>query len=102
MKTFGWSVEYVLSLTYPQFWELTEQVVHVRADEAIDIDYSAYCAANSRDAAKELFRARGKFTTGGGNDTSAKMKPLPLEAIAAARERAHRRLEAQMERKGGC
>jgi hypothetical protein len=95
MRTFGWSVEYVLSLTYPQFWELTEQVLPVRADEAIDIDYSAYCAGNGRQAAEELFRARGKFTAGGENETSAKMKPLPMEAIAAARERAHRMLEAQ-------
>lgn len=92
MRTFGWSVEYVLSLTYPQFWELTEQVGRVRADEAIDIDYSAYCAANSRDAAKELFMSRGRLTVGVEN-AEENRKAVTLEAIEAARERAHRRLE---------
>lgn len=97
MRTFGWPVEYVLSLTYPAFWELTAQVGRIRSDEAIDIDYSAYCAGKyGKDAFRSLFDARGSFYRDAPEQPSLPRLSYTAEELEAARERAHRRLEEQL------
>lgn len=97
MFTFHWGVEYVLSLTYPAFMELSGLVGRVRADSAIDVDYSAYCAGKyGKEAAESLFEARGSFRLGG-NPPKGAPKGRPAytdEELEAARRRALRRLQA--------
>ncbi len=97
MRTFGWSVEYVLSLTHPQFWELTAQIVRIRADEAIDIDYSAYSAVSfGKEASRSLFDMRGSFYKDAPETPSAPLLPYTAEELEAARERALRRARISM------
>ena len=90
--TFHWTLEYVLSLTYPAFMELTSLVERVRADHAIDVDYSAYCAGNGKDAARELFKARGSFMLEKSDDCQREKPRITDADIAAARERIYRRI----------
>ena len=97
MRTFGWSIEYVLSLTYQQFWELTAKVGRIRADEAIDINFSAYCAGKyGKDASRSLFDVRGSFYKDAPETPSAPLLPYTAEELEAARERALRRARISM------
>lgn len=62
MKEFGWSIEYVLSLTFPVFFDLFNLIHRVRLDAAIDEFYTPYAAAKfGGKCSKSLFSGRGKI-----------------------------------------
>ncbi len=45
MKEFGWTIEYTLALTFPQFFDLFGLIKRIRYDAAIDEFYTPYAAA---------------------------------------------------------
>jgi len=62
MKEFGWTVEYVLSLSFPVFFDLFGLIKRVRADAAIDEFYTPYAAVKfGGKCGNHLFDARGSI-----------------------------------------
>ena len=60
MKEFGWSIEYVLNLTYPVFLELFHLIKRCRYDAAVDEFYTPYAAVKfGGKASNSLFSIRG-------------------------------------------
>lgn len=91
MQTFGWSVEYVLSLTHPQFMYLTGIVQRLRADDAADGFFVAYCAGKyGNTCAKRMEALAGDWFAKDGDEA----KDYTPEMLAAARERMRRHLES--------
>ena len=72
--------------------ELTSLTERVRADHAIDVDYSAYCAGKCKEASRELFKARGSFLLCAGESEKESKKCYTDADVQAARERIYRRL----------
>lgn len=65
MKEFGWTIEYVLSLTYPVFLDLFTLIKRCRYDAAIDEFYTPYAAVKfGGKASKHLFSVRGDVFVG--------------------------------------
>ena len=63
MREFGWSIEYVLSLTFPVFFDLFGLIRRVRMDAAIDEFYTPYGAVKfGGKCATHLFDGRGSVT----------------------------------------
>ena len=89
MFTFHWPVEYVMSLPYPVFMELTVLVGRVRADSAIEIDFSAYCAGKyGKGASEDLFEARGSFYLDRPLEKASPKLEYTAEDLEAAKRRA--------------
>ena len=62
MREFGWSIEYVLSLTFPVFFDLFGLIRRIRMDAAIDEFYTPYGAVKfGGKCAKNLFNGRGSI-----------------------------------------
>lgn len=90
MQTFGWSVEYVLELTHPQFLYLTGIVQRLRADEAADGFFVAYCAGKYGDkCVKRMQELSGDWWL---RDDGNEQDYTP-EMLAEARERMRRHLQ---------
>lgn len=65
MKEFGWTIEYVLSLTFPVFLNLFGLITRCRFDSAIDEFYTPYGAAKYGGKAQHhLFNVRGDIFIG--------------------------------------
>lgn len=85
MKEFGWTIDYVLSISYPVFFYLTSELRRVRSDHAIDAFFLPYGAAKfGGKCSRELFRAAGSFFLNDGEDDPDALDP---EAVEAARNR---------------
>ncbi len=62
MKEFGWTIEYTLSLSFPQFFDLFGLIKRIRYDAAIDEFYSPYAAVKfGGKCSKHLFNGRGSI-----------------------------------------
>ena len=84
MRCFGWTVEYVLGLSWPVFTALTGLVSRTRLDEAVDTVYSGYSAGKfGGKSAEALFRGRGDWFETPEVDYDA----IDQEALLKARER---------------
>lgn len=55
MREFGWSIEYVLNLTYPVFMSLFALIKRVRLDAAVDEFYMPYGAAKCGGKLSKMF-----------------------------------------------
>ena len=65
MKEFGWTIEYVLSLSYPVFLDLFTLIKRCRYDAAVDEFYTPYAAVKfGGKASKHLFSVRGDVFVG--------------------------------------
>lgn len=65
MKEFGWTIEYVLSLTFPVFLNLFCLITRCRYDSAIDEFYMPYGAVKYGGKAQQhLFSVRGDIFIG--------------------------------------
>ena len=65
MKEFGWTIEYVLALSYPVFLNLFALIKRCRCDAAIDEFYTPYAAVKfGGQASKHLFSGRGDIFVG--------------------------------------
>ena len=63
MREFGWTIEYTLSLSFPQFFDLFGLVKRIRHDAAIDEFYTPYAAVKfGGKCSKHLFDGRGSIT----------------------------------------
>ena len=99
MHEFGWSIEYTLGLTLPQFLGLSGMIGRIRADAAIDGIFRGYCAGKyGGKAAKDLLKARGAFFLGD-HDNNGIRKTFSREALERAEQRADA-IIARMARKG--
>ena len=62
MLAFGWTIEYTLALSFPQFVGMIDLARRARADAAINGFYVPYIAAKfGGDASRELFSTRGSL-----------------------------------------
>ena len=62
MREFGWTIEYTLNLTFPQFLDLFGLVKRCRMDAAFDEFYIPYSAVKyDGDASKHLFKFKGDY-----------------------------------------
>lgn len=93
MKEFGWTIDYVLSLTYPVFLDLFTLIKRCRYDAAIDEFYTPYAAVKfGGKASKHLFSIRGDVFVGSTANVSytpeaAKKAEEKLRAIIEKRQR---------------
>ncbi len=91
MREFGWSIEYVLSLSYPVFMSLFGLIRRIRFDSAIDEFFTPYAAAKyGGKCSKHLFAGRGSFL----------LKNTENDAAGVTEEMTHRaiqRLRRQMD-----
>lgn len=95
MKEFGWSIEYVLNLTFPVFFDLFGLIRRVRMDAAIDEFYTPYGAVKfGGKCAAHLFDGRGSVTL-----TDEDGKPPQQEVTEAMIRRANRKLRALMKKR---
>ena len=95
MKEFGWSIEYVLSLTFPVFFDLFGLIRRVRMDAAIDEFYTPYGAVKfGGKCAKHLFDGRGSVTL-----TEDGEKSASHEVTKRQINKANRRLRALMKKR---
>ena len=93
MKEFGWTIEYVLSLSFPVFFDLFGLIRRVRCDSAIDQVYLPYAAAKyGGKCQRNLFDGRGSFFL---NTTSSGKAPkgYTRAELKAAEEKARRIIE---------
>lgn len=94
MREFGWSIEYVLSLTFPVFFDMFGLIRRVRMDAAIDEFYTPYGAVKfGGKCATHLFDGRGSVTL---TDDSEKSTQEVTEAMI---RRANRKLRALMKKR---
>ena len=62
MREFGWTIEYTLNLTFPQFIDIFGLVKRCRMDAAFDEFYVPYSAVKfGSDASKHLFKIKGDY-----------------------------------------
>lgn len=62
MKEFGWTIQYVMSLTFPIFFDLFSLIRKARYDAAIDEFYTPYAAVKyGGKCSQHLFAGRGSF-----------------------------------------
>lgn len=62
MREFGWTIEYVLSLSFPVFLNLFGLISRCRADAAVDEFYTPYGAVKfGGKASKHLFELKGEI-----------------------------------------
>lgn len=95
MKEFGWSIEYVLSLTFPVFFDLFGLIRRVRMDAAIDEFYTPYGAVKfGGKCAAHLFEGRGSVTLPDGTE-----KPAPQTVTQEMIRKANRKLRALMKKR---
>ena len=60
MREFGWTIEYVLDLSFPVFLNLFGLITRCRADAAVDEFYKPYGAAKfGGKMCKHLFETKG-------------------------------------------
>lgn len=60
MREFGWTIDYVLGLTFPVFFDLFGLIRRIRMDAAIDEFYTPYAAVKlGGKYADNLFGERG-------------------------------------------
>lgn len=85
MREFGWTIDYVLGLTYPVFFDLFGLIRRIRMDSAIDEFYTPYSAAKyGGKCAKNLFNGRGAITIAENDHQDC---PVTGEAVESARKR---------------
>ena len=95
MKEFGWSIEYVLSLTFPVFFDLFGLIRRVRMDAAIDEFYTPYGAVKfGGKCATYLFNGRGSITLPEEGEKSASQ-----EVTKRLINKANRKLRALMKQR---
>jgi len=97
MKEFGWTIEYVLGLSFPVFFELFGMIRRIRLDSAIDQFYLPYAAAKYGGKCQtNLFEGRGGFfiDTKTGKQTG---KGYSRRALKIAEQRMARIIEQQNE-----
>lgn len=83
MKEFGWTIEYVLSLTYPVFLDLFSLIKRCRYDAAVDEFYTPYAAVKfGGNVSKHLFSVRGDIFV-----CSAKTASYTPEMVKKAEEK---------------
>lgn len=93
MREFGWSIEYVLSLTFPVFFDMFGLIRRVRMDAAIDEFYTPYGAVKfGGKCASYLFDGRGSVTL---TDESEKSTQEVTEAMIRRANRKLRKLMKQ-------
>lgn len=91
MKEFGWSIEYVLSLSFPVFFDLFGLIKRVRYDSAIDEFYTPYAAVKfGGKCGKHLFDGRGSIILSDQNTQK------PRDYTPEMLRRANRKLKALM------
>lgn len=92
MKEFGWTIEYVLSLSYPVFLDLFHLIKRCRYDSAIDEFYTPYAAVKyGGKPSKHLFSVRGDIFVGfAGAETAEQCTP---EMIKSADEKLRKIIE---------
>lgn len=62
MREFGWTIEYTLSLSFPQFFDLFGLIKRIRYDAAVDEFYTPYAAVKfGGKCSKHLFDGRGSI-----------------------------------------
>lgn len=94
MKEFGWTIEYVLSLTFPVFFDLFGLIRRIRMDAAIDEFYTPYGAVKfGGKCAEHLFKERGSVILK--EETAVKNKEITPAMI----RKANRRLRALMKQR---
>lgn len=92
MKEFGWTIEYVLSLTYPVFLYLFTLIKRCRYDAAVDEFYTPYAAVKfGGKASKHLFSVRGDVFVGA-NEAVASYTP---EMVKKAEEKLRKIIESR-------
>lgn len=90
MREFGWTIEYTLNLTFPQFIDLLGLVKRCRMDAAFDEFYVPYTAVKyGGDASKHLFKFKGDYYL---HETVAEPTYTP-EMLDAATKRLKERIE---------
>lgn len=83
MKEYGWSIEYVLNLTFPVFLNLFDLIKRSRADSAIDEFFKPYGAVKFGGAlSQDLFKSRGSYYLSDSKQIKAK-DYTPEELIQA-------------------
>lgn len=89
MKEFGWSIEYVLSLSFPIFFDLFGLIKRARADAAIDEFYTPYAAVKfGGKCGNHLFNSRGSIMLDNPD------KPKPRDCTPEMVKKANRKLKA--------
>lgn len=95
MKEFSWSIEYVMSLTFPVFFNLFGLIRRIRMDSAIDEFYIPYAAVKfGGKCARNLFDGRGSITLSDHGDKSGAHE-ITEEMI----RKANRKLRALMKKR---
>ena len=98
MKEFGWTIEYVLGLSYPVFFELFGLIRRVRLDSAIDGFYLPYAAAKyGGKCQKNLFDGRGGFFLSGDRKPKTESKGYTKRELKLATERLERIIKQREE-----
>lgn len=93
MKEFGWTIDYVLSLSFPVFFELFGLIRRVRCDSAIDEVYLPYAAAKyGGKCQRNLFDGRGSFFLSS-SSSGKEAKGYTKAELKAAQEKAQRIIE---------
>ena len=96
MKEFGWTIEYVLGLSFPVFFELFGMIRRIRLDSAIDQFYLPYAAAKyGGKCQSNLFEGRGGFFIS--SKTGKTSKGYSKRDLKFAEERMARIIEQQNE-----
>lgn len=99
MREFGWTIEYVLGLSYPVFFELFGLIRRVRLDSAIDEFYLPYAAAKyGGKCQKNLFDGRGGFfLLGDDRKPESESKGYSKRDLKIANERLNRIIKQREE-----
>lgn len=93
MREFGWTIDYVLGLTFPVFFDLFGLIRRIRMDAAIDEFYMPYSAAKyGGKCAKNLFDGRGTITIADNEQPDCQVTG---EAIELARKRLAKIIKAR-------
>ena len=94
MKEFGWTIEYVLSLSFPVFFDLFGLIRRIRMDAAIDEFYTPYGAIKfGGKCAEHLFKGRGSVILK--EDTPRNTEEVTPDMI----RKANRKLRALMKKR---
>ena len=99
MREFGWTIEYVLGLSYPVFFDLFGLIRRVRLDSAIDEFYLPYAAAKyGGKCQKNLFEGRGGFyLSGAERKPQSESKGYTKRELKLANERLARIIQQREE-----
>ncbi len=98
-RCYGWTPDYVLSLTYPQFFCLSRSVRRIRLDETVDTVYAGYTAGKyGGKASAGLFNGRGSFTLDCDEEEAQDtVREYSEETLKASQARLDRFLKRQQE-----